>query len=539
VRSWGYRRWFYLLTTPVAAGILVAAFVFGPPWATWPMLTWLPAILFLVLYAVGVFDLTQRRHAVLRNFPVIGHFRYLLEGIRPEINQYFVESETDGRPFSRELRSVAYQRAKGVRDTRPFGTVRDLYAEGAEWILHSIAAREPDPTPPRIPIGRERCAHPYDAALLNVSAMSYGSLSRNAILALGHGARLGGFAHNTGEGGLTPYHLETGADLVWQLGTGYFGARTPDGHFDAQRFRERATHAHVRMIEIKLSQGAKPGHGGILPAAKVTAEVAAIRGVLPGRDVVSPPAHTAFTTPIGLLEFVTRLRELSGGKPVGIKLCVGRPSEVLAICKAMLETRLGPDFVAVDGAEGGTGAAPLEFSNSVGMPLTEGLIFVDNALRGAGLRDHVKVIASGRIISGFDMARRLALGADLCNSARGMMFALGCIQALRCDRNSCPTGVATQHPDLVAGLHVGDKSERVRRFQQNTVRAFLELIAAAGLAHPDELLPEHVFRRYGDSQVDHYGDLFDWLPAGALLDPQYPVPSLYAPHWEQARPDRF
>jgi len=534
--GWGYRRWFYVVTTPVALAILAAAVVWGPPWERWPMLTWLPAAVFLVLHAVGLFDLTQRHRAVLRNFPVIGHMRYLLESIRPEINQYFVESETDGRPFSREMRSVVYQRAKGALDTRPFGTVNDLYTEGAEWMTHSLAARAAS-APPRITIGAGRCEKPYESSLLNVSAMSFGSLSRNAVLALNAGAAKGGFSHNTGEGGLSPHHLEPGGDLVWQIGTAYFGARTPEGRFDPDRFAERARLPQVRMIEVKLSQGAKPGHGGILPAAKVTPEVAEIRGVPMGRDVISPPAHTAFATPRQLLEFLARLRELSGGKPVGFKLCVGRRDEFLGICKAMVETGLRPDFVTVDGAEGGTGAAPLEFTNSVGTPLSEGLAFVHNALQGVGVRREVKVIASGRIVTGFDMARRLALGADVCNSARGMMFSLGCIQALRCNSNSCPTGVATQHPDLVAGLEVGDKTERVYRFHKHTVESLMELLGAAGIAHPDDLRPRHIFRRIGDSRIRSYEEIYPSLEDRCLVEGNVP-PGLADP-WSRASADRF
>ena len=537
MRPRGYRHWFYVITTPVALAILVAAILYGPPWERWPMLTWLPAALFLVIWLIGLRDLTQKRRAVLRNFPVIGHMRYLLESIRPEINQYFVESETDGRPFSRELRSLVYQRAKGVLDTRPFGTVRDLSQVGAEWMMHSIVAHEAGPAP-RITVGAGRCEQPYDAALLNVSAMSFGSLSNHAVLALNGGAAKGGFSHNTGEGGISEWHLKPGGDIVWQIGTGYFGARDHEGRFDRERFAERAALPAVRMIELKLSQGAKPGHGGILPAAKVTPEIAAIRGVPPGRDVISPPRHSAFSTPIGLLTLLDELRELSGGKPVGFKLCVGRPDEFLAIIKAMLQTGRSPDFITVDGAEGGTGAAPLEFSNSVGMPLVDGLAFVDSVLRGAGVRDQLKLIAAGRIITGFDMLRCMALGADLCNSARGMMFALGCIQALRCNNNTCPTGVATQHRDLVAGLNVADKTERVYSFQKNTLESFMELLGAAGLDHPDDLRPQHVFRRTAAQRVQHYGELFDWLRDGELLEGEG-LPAFYQEHWARARADRF
>jgi glutamate synthase domain-containing protein 2 len=534
--AWGYRRWFYLTTTPIALGIVAAAFVTGPPWIEWSPVTNLLALLFVGLWVYGLTDLTQKKRAVLRNFPVIGHFRYMFESIRPEINQYFVESDTDGRPFSRELRSVVYQRAKGALDTRPFGTVVDLYTEGAEWMTHSLAARHP-PKPPRITVGAGRCSQPYEASVLNISAMSYGSLSKNAILALNGGARKGGFAHNTGEGGLSPYHLEPGGDIIWQIGTGYFSARNHDGTFNEEMFKERAHKPQVRMIEVKLSQGAKPGHGGILPAAKVTEEIASIRGVPMGKDVISPPSHTAFSTPKELLAFVTRLRELSGGKPVGFKLCVGRRDEFLGICKAMLETGMRPDFITVDGAEGGTGAAPLEFTNYVGMPLSEGLSFVDNALRGVGVRSDIRIIASGRIITGFDIARRLALGADMCNSARGMMFSLGCIQALRCNSNACPTGVATQHPDLVAGLDVTEKTERVYRFHRHTVESLMDLLGAAGLDHPNRMAPHHIYRRVGDSQVLHYSSIYPRIPDGCLVNGN--VPPTFKEAWERASADRF
>jgi glutamate synthase domain-containing protein 2 len=485
---------------------------------------------------IGIHDVTQRKRAVLYNFPVVGHFRYLLEMIRPEINQYFIESNTDGSPFNRERRSVVYQRSKKQLDTLPFGTQLDVYEVGYEWIAHSIGAQHPPREAPRVVIG-EGCTQPYSASLLNISAMSFGALSKNAILALNQGARAGGFAHNTGEGGVSPYHKAPGGDLIWQVGTGYFGCRNPDGTFSAERFAETAALPSVKMIEVKLSQGAKPGHGGILPAAKVTPEIAAMRGVPLGEDVLSPPAHTVFSNPIGLLGFVSRLRALSGGKPVGFKLCVGRPSEFMAICKAMNLTGAHPDFITVDGGEGGTGAAPLEFSNSVGMPLAEGLVFVHNCLVGFGLRDKVRVIAAGKIVTGFDMATKLALGADLCAAARSMMMSVGCIQARRCNTNDCPVGVATQKPHLVAGLDVQNKAARAMSFQHETVTSLLELLGAAGLARPQDLTPHHIMRRVDGTRALSYFDIFPFIETGSLLFD--PVPEAYERPWLEACPDTF
>lgn len=488
----------------------------------------------LPIVAIGYVDLFQKKQTIRRNFPVIGNFRYLFELVRPEINQYFVESNIDGKPFSRERRSLIYQRSKGVTDTVPFGTQQDVYAANYEWVNHSIAPKPHLTEEPRVRIGGKDCRQPYLASVYNISAMSYGSLSRTAVLALNKGAKRGGFYHNTGEGGLSPYHLEPGGDLVWQIGTGYFSCRNRDGTFNPESFRKRALLSQVKMIEIKLSQGAKPGHGGILPASKVTPEIAEIRDVAVGEAVISPPGHTAFDSPEGLLRFVKRLRELSDGKPVGFKLCVGKKREFFAIVKAMLATGIRPDFVTVDGGEGGTGAAPLEFSNSVGTPLADGLVFVHNALVGAGVRDEIRVIASGHVTTGFALLAKMALGADLCNSARGMMFALGCIQALRCNNNTCPTGVATQDPALYKGLDVGDKSARVAHFHKATVHSFLEVLAASGLSHPSEIRPWHVQRRISPSEVRHYGELFDFVSPGDLLKAS--PPESYARAWSQAAP---
>jgi glutamate synthase domain-containing protein 2 len=501
-----------------------------------------PPILFTLLvfgplFLLGLADSLQERQSIRRNFPLLGHFRYLLEEIRPEIQQYFIEANTDGMPFSREKRSLIYQRAKRQLDSLPFGTQLDVYQEGYEWINHSLA---PTPTlkeQPRHLIGEKNCKLPYSASIFNISAMSYGSLSKNAILALNKGAKLGSFAHNTGEGGLSPHHLQNGGDLIWQIGTGYFSCRTPQGNFDPARFKENAARESVRMIELKLSQGAKPGHGGILPAKKLTPEIISIRGVSPGKDVISPPSHTAFSSPVGLLEFIAKLREYSGGKPVGFKLCLGKRREFLSICKAMIETQITPDFITIDGAEGGTGAAPLEFSNSVGTPLRDALIFIHNSLVGINVRKDIRIIVSGKVVSGFQIAQNLALGADMCNSARGMMFALGCIQALRCNSNNCPTGVATQDPALVKGLVVSDKAVRVANFHKETIHSFLDMLSAGGLKHPSELRPWHLMRRVNQFEVKHYGEIYQYLEPGQLLAGDLPSNFLHA--WKNASASVF
>ena len=482
----------------------------------WSSLLWV-ALLALVLVGVAVWDYRQRSHALWRNFPVLGRGRWVMEFLRPFFRQYFGESDTDGAPVNRMFRSVVYQRAKGARDTTPLGTRLDTYRDGYEWIAHSLhPSHGPEIADMRVAIGGPDCRQPYRASVLNISAMSYGSLSDNAVRALNRGAAKGQFAHNTGEGGISPYHLENGGDLIWQIGTGYFGCRTEDGDFNPDAFSANAARDAVRMIEIKLSQGAKPGHGGILPAAKNTAEIAAIRGVVEGTSVNSPPGHSAFDSPLGMMRFVAQLRELSGGKPIGIKLCVGEPAEFFALCAAMKASGTSPDFVTVDGGEGGTGAAPLEFSNSVGMPVRDALALVHDALVGYGLRDRVTVIASGKVFSAFHAVKLLCLGADAVNSARGMMLALGCVQSLICNTNECPTGIATQDPHLKRGLDVGDKSERVARYHAATVKAMAELIGAAGLHGTGELRRSHLFRRVDQLTVKRYSEIYPDIEPGSV-----------------------
>ncbi len=522
----------FLAVTAVALLLLAVGHWF------WPPVLWF-AVVILPLAALGFHDMIQTHHSVRRNFPLWGRGRWVMEALRPFVRQYFVESDTDGTPINRMFRSIVYQRAKGELESVPFGTRVNVYRDGYEWIGHSVSAiRASDVMDLRVTVGGPDCRQPYRASILNISALSFGALSRNAILALNRGAKIGGFAHNTGEGGLAPYHLEHEGDLIWQIGTGYFGCRDARGHFSPETFQEKACLETVRMIEIKLSQGAKPGHGGILPAQKNTPEVAAIRGVEPGTQVDSPPSHSAFYSPLGLMEFVAHLRELSGGKPVGFKLAIGRKSEFLAICKAMVESGVTPDFITVDGGEGGTGAAPLEYANSVGMPLREALAFVDDCLTGFNLRNDIRVIASGMILTGFHLVKNLALGADLCNSARGMMFALGCVHSLSCHTNRCPTGVATQDPHLYRGLVVSDKAQRVGQFHAKTVHATAELIASTGLFHTSELNRTHIHRRVNQHDIRRYDQIFPYVPAGILRQSEG-VPESLAVHLAEADSERF
>lgn len=510
------RNLFFYITAIIFLLVLFAA-VYWPPFL-WSLLILIP------VFILGVADIIQTKRAIRRNFPVGGRLRYIMEDLRPKIYQYFVESDTDGKPFNRISRSVIYQRAKQQVDTTPFGTQLEVYGDNYEWLSHSINAIDIHNQTefPRVKVGGPDCKLPYEASIFNISAMSYGALSKNAIMALNEGARIGGFAHNTGEGGLSDYHLEGGGDLIWQLGTGYFGCRDTDGNFNPAAFAARAVHPNVKMIEIKLSQGAKPGHGGLLPAVKVTEEIARIRLVEKGKDVASPPRHSAFSTPVGLMHFIAQLRSLSEGKPVGFKLCIGHRSEFVAMCKAMVETGIYPDFITVDGGEGGTGAAPLEFTNSVGMPLRDALAFVYDCLTGFDLKKHIKIIAAGKVVTGFDLVKNFALGADISNSARGMMMALGCIQALECNTNTCPTGVATQNPALVRGLVVEDKKTRVANFHRQTVRSAYELMAAAGITHPENVHRVHIQRRVSPKQIQSYLDTYPYVPAGSLLNGPYP-----------------
>ena len=511
------RKVFIAASIAAAAAIAVAG-RFWPP-AYWVALFAGPVIL------LGIYDMLQTSHTIMRNYPLVGRGRYWMEILRPKMYQYFIESDLNGRPFNRIQRSVVYQRSKGALDTTPFGTQLDVYAPGYEWMSHSIMPVSPADMnhAPRVLIGGPDCKTPYSSSLLNISAMSFGALSANAVLALGTGAKLGGFALNTGEGGISVHHLAPGGDLVWQVGTGYFGCRDKSGAFSPEHFRENAARPSVKMIELKLSQGAKPGHGGILPAGKNTPEIAAIRGVEPYTRVDSPPGHSAFSTPVEMIKFIGQLRSLSGGKPVGFKLCVGKRSEFMALCKAMVSTGIKPDFITVDGGEGGTGAAPVEFSNSVGMPLKEGLAFVYDALSGHGLKRDVKIIASGKVIEGFDIVRNLALGADLCASARGMMLALGCIQALECNSNHCPTGITTHDPDLMVGLVVADKAPRVAKFHAETVKCAAELFAAAGFRTPEEAMRHHIFRRTNPTEVRRMDEIFPYIPEGSLLGDDIPA----------------
>jgi glutamate synthase domain-containing protein 2 len=518
----------------VLAVLVVPLAVLVSPW--W----WLLEIIFVPLVLLGIYDYFQPKHSILRNYPLAGRMRFLLEGMGPELHQYLVEDNTDGRPFDRDTRSVIYQRAKNVGGKKPFGTEHDVYGAGYSWLTHSISPRPMVADPEvdlRVIIGGPQCAQPYSASVLNISAMSFGALGEAAVRAMNQGAKAGGFAHDTGEGGLSKYHAEAGGDLIWQIGTGYFGCRNANGDFDPEAFQKNATLPQVKMIEIKVSQGAKPGHGGILPAAKVTAEIAEARLVPQGKDVFSPTYHKAFSTPLELCAFIAQLRELSGGKPVGFKLCVGDPREFGGIVKAMLQTGIYADFIVVDGGEGGTGAAPLEFSDSLGAPLNEGLLVVQNMLVGAGIRDLLKIGASGKMVTASAMARAMALGADWCNSARAFMFAVGCIQSQRCHTNKCPVGVTTQDAKLQRGLIVPDKAERVHNYHRNTVHALAELIAAMGLDHTSELRPYHAVRRVSEFQALAFDEIYDFVKPGALIEGT--GPARFQSFWDQASAESF
>ena len=508
-------RFIVLTICAVVTALLVAQVVFDTEWFDFLLI---PIIIFGGLTALGIRDVLQKPHAVLRNYPISAHIRFLLEEIRPEMRQYFFESEKDGMPFSRDIRAVVYQRAKMQLDKRPFGTQEDVYREGYEWMHHSLAPKPHSKEKFRITIGGPDCTRPYSASVFNISAMSFGALSPNAVRALNAGARKGGFAHDTGEGGVSPYHREMGGDLIWEVGSGYFGCRHRDGGFDPEEFARVATDDQIKMVELKMSQGAKPGHGGVLPAAKVSEEISKIRGVPMGEDCISPATHHAFSNPIEMMQFVANMRRLSGGKPAGFKMCIGHPWEFLAICKAMLKTGIYPDFIVIDGNEGGTGAAPLEFMDHLGMPMREGVNFVHNALVGINARDRIKLGASGKIATAFDMARAMALGADWCNSARGFMFALGCIQSLSCHTDRCPTGVTTQDPTRNRALYVPHKIDRVYNYHHATLIALAELLGAAGLEHPKELRPIHFSQRISTTEVRSFAKLYPSLRPGELID---------------------
>ncbi|MDI5885493.1 FMN-binding glutamate synthase family protein [Cobetia amphilecti] len=503
------------------------------PWI-WPL-----TLLMAFLVAVGIYDMQQPDYAVRRNYPVIGNMRYLFKALRPEMRQYLFESDTDQLPFSHKQRELVYARGRQHNSSQPFGTLLDVYSDSYEFIGHSMQTSSvPDPKGFRLNVGNSQCSHPYNASLFNISAMSFGSLSANAIRALNKGARLGNFAHDTGEGSISPYHREFEGDLIWELGSGYFGCRDEEGRFDGEKFARQAASEQVKMIEIKLSQGAKPGHGGVLPASKISEEIAETRGIPMGKDCISPSNHGEFSTPLELLSFIQRLRELSGGKPVGFKLCLGQPWEFMAIVKAMLETGIVPDFIVVDGSEGGTGAAPTEFTDHLGTPLREGLQFVHNSLVGAGLRDEVRIGVSGKIISAFDIACVMALGADWVNAARGYMFALGCIQSLSCHTNKCPTGIATQDDLRQKSLVVEDKADQVRHFHHNTLHALAEILSAAGLHTPWQITPDHLVHRVSENEVKLFSHLHPFLTKGALLTQGDDYP-FYRRVWAMAQAESF
>ncbi len=502
----------------------------------WPPFWWALAIV-VPFILLGIYDIHWAAHNVLRNYPVVGHLRYALEFISPEIRQYFVETNESGKPYNRLQRDLVYARAAGTVETQPFGTQLDLMETGYLRASHSLSPKKVSPKEARIVVGGPQCKKPYTASRLNISAMSFGALSSNAIHALNAGAKIGNFAHNTGEGGLSPYHLAGGGDIIWQIGTGYFGCRAADGNFDEEKFVENANRDVVKMIEIKLSQGAKPAHGGVLPAAKVDKEIARIRGVAVGKDVISPPAHTAFDSPEGLMQFVQKLRDLTGGKPVGFKLCIGARHEFMGIVKAMLKTGITPDFITVDGAEGGTGAAPAEFTNRLGVPINEGLAFVHSCLVGAGVRKDIRVIASGKVVTGFDIVEKVALGADMCNVARPMLFALGCIQAVRCNTNTCPTGIATQDAKRAQAVDINRRQHGVASFHAATVESFLDLVGAMGLTTPEELTPGHIHQRVADQTELSYGKIQEYLQPGELLTDD--IREAYRNHWEKAQAESF
>jgi len=510
--------------------VIVLALVYSSQWL-WVLLLTLPVI------ALGLYDWQQTSWSITRNYPVAGRIRWLFYQLRPYLRAYIVEDDLHGTPYSFEARNLIHERARGETDTHPFGTERETNNQDYHWLMHSIAPEDDVDLHPRVTVGNDQTSKPYSASVLNISAMSFGALSANAVMALNLGAKQGGFYHDTGEGGLSDHHLKHGGDLVWELGSGYFGARDKNGRFDAEKFRDGAAHDQMKMTEIKLSQGAKPGHGGLLPAAKVTEEIARVRGVPVGKDCLSPRGHSAFSTPVEMLEFAARMRELSGGKPVGLKLCVGQPYEVFAIMKAIMKTGIKPEFIVVDGGEGGTGAAPIELSDWVGMPLTDGLILMRNALVGCGLKDDIKLVASGKVYSGMGLARNLAIGADWCNAARAFMMSVGCIQAQRCHLGTCPTGVTAQDPERQRGLVPEVQGERAARFHKKTVEALTDMVAAVGLKHPKDLQPHHLMHRIGTQSASPFDRIHAFLPKGVLVEA--PEETIYADWWAAAQAESF
>jgi glutamate synthase domain-containing protein 2 len=518
------RQLFYWLNLLFLLGIGIIAYYWHP--ILWALVAVIPLII------LGLYDIFQKGKNILRNYPIWGHWRYLLLTIRPQIQQYFINTDQSGRPFNKEMRDLVYQRAAKTEDNMPFGTQRDVGTPGYEWVNHSMAPTEPKIECTRVIVGGPQCQKPYSASRFNVSAMSFGAISPEAIRALNRGAKIGNFAQDTGEGGLSKYHLMEGGDIIWELGTGYFGCRTKEGNFSPKKFKEKARLDNVKMVEIKVSQGAKPSHGAILPTEKISKEISETRGIPMGQDCLSPAYHTAFSTPIELMEFVHKIRELSGGKPAGFKLCIGIRSEFMAVCKAMLETGIYPDFIVIDGSEGGTGAAPVEFSDFIGSPLNDGLIFAHNCLVGVNLRQHIRLIGSGKVVSGFDMVSKIALGADMCNSARGMMFAVGCVQSRRCHTNTCPTGVATQDPSRRFALNVDVKAPQVANFHNATMKSFLQVLGAVGLHTPEELHPHHIHRRVSEERAVSYDEIYQYLQSGQLIDGT--APQAYMRYWDQA-----
>ena len=528
--------------SPYLTGVLLRYSTFGAAillfLAGLLLINWALILIGSLAIGLGIYDLLQSKHSILSNYPIAGHIRYVLEDFRPEIRQYLLEDDKEPVPFSRQQRALVYQRAKNVSDTNAFGTLDNLYAHGKEWFLQSTVSEPLKNKDFRIIVGGERCQQPHDMSVFNISAMSFGSLSANAIMALNQGAKMGGFTHDSGEGAISPYHRKFGGDLIWELGTGYFGCRDDHGNFDPQSFAEKAVDPQVKMIEIKLSQGAKPGKGGVLPAEKITPEIAETRQVLMGQDCVSPASHSTFSTPRELVTFLQQLRDLSEGKPVGFKLCIGQPWQFMAIVKAMIEADNYPDFIVIDGAEGGTGAAPVEFMDSVGMPLIDGFLLVHNTLVGAGIRDKIKLGVSGKIVSGFDIARLLALGADWCNSARGFMFAVGCIQSRSCHTNTCSTGMATQDPFRQKALDVPSKVERVASYHKITLKSLASIVGTVGLQHPSQLQPYHIARRLDDGQIKLLSKFFYFTDKGALLD-HNARSEVFNQMWVMADPSTF